>query len=79
VSEYYKTGYITVTKDGLIRIYVNEHDTCGYFFSSDGADTVFIEREAQHSSMLKNACEPTMCTIDDVMKAIRTTYAKEIR
>ena len=80
MSKCYKTGDVTFTDGGYIRIYLNERDICGYFFSSgEGRGAVFIERKPDCDSLYAAPSEPVICTIDDVMEAIRATYGKEIR
>ncbi len=80
MSEYYKTGDITLTKDGFMRIYIREvNQKCGYFFKKEDAQAHFVAHKSDSVALVKNTSEPVITTLDDVMEAIRATYGKEIR
>jgi hypothetical protein len=79
VSDYYKTGDVTLTVDGLLRIYIREEKTCGYAFKTKGSPAHFVVQRRDSPSLMKNSAEPVITSLDDVMEAIRATYGKEIR
>jgi hypothetical protein len=80
MSDYYKTGDITLSDSGYLRIYIREDDTqCGFFLKLEGKQSHFFKHVSDSVALVKNTSEPVITTLDDVMEAIRAAYGKEIR
>jgi hypothetical protein len=79
MSDYYKTGDITLSDSGYLRIYIREDDTqCGFFLKLEGKQSHFF-KHVSDLALKKSTLEPVITTLDDVMEAIRAAYGKEIR
>ena len=73
--EKYKTGDVTISTHGAVRIYVNEDGVAGYFFAKNDKPIFILNPKG----LDKVPGEPVVCTVEDVINAVLQTYGKEVR